>query len=557
MIYLVLNGASLGWFINQVFCSYYKCFIGTETDFFAGLRGCRCLENHYRTNMFKECKKCEVGLECKDDYATLKPGYWWSWRIESYKDHYQHFIKNLLTSTPALGKTDIQYPHPIPTPYRCPLQVSCEGGLDSRCKIGYNGPLCSVCSSRYYKQFHSCKRCPSKTWIAGQLCIIAAIILIIVAFSAWSKKVKNGKIEGKHSLTDTFLSKIKIVIGFYQVTNGLLDAFSYISWPDSLQLIGKYSAILQLGVLQIAPVSCIFDGWHVDAFGNLLAIMTINACLIGFAWIIYFSRKTIISQNRRLEEEEMYHKISELKETVYRNLFFALYVTFLSTCSKATSVLPIACWKLCQDKEDENCSEYLRADYSVKCDDSRYKSLEITAYLSVVYIIALPVATFISLWRCRRSETSANHKIFEGRDTELVRGLSFLFEDYKDRSWYWEMVEMSRKFIVTSGLVMVGSETRSYVGLTWIIGGMYGVLFSFVRPIQDDSQNSLMTASLAVTIFNLGIGAVSRIPAETLPASDITYMNSVAFDILILGANTLVMGLLIRKMFFFYLNCTT
>lgn len=76
VIYLVLNGASLGWFINQVFYSYYKCFIGTETDFFAGLRGCRCLENHYRTNMFKECKKCEVGLECKDDYATLKPGYW-------------------------------------------------------------------------------------------------------------------------------------------------------------------------------------------------------------------------------------------------------------------------------------------------------------------------------------------------------------------------------------------------------------------------------------------------------------------------------------------------
>ena len=362
--------------------------------------------------------------------------------------------------------------------------------------------------------------------------------------------MKKGKKEGKHSLTDTFLSKIKIVIGFYQVTNGLLEALSYVSWPDSLQMFGKYSAILQLDVLQIAPVSCLSDGLHADAFGNLLAIMTINACLIGFAWIIYLSSKVIISKNRFLEKEEMYHKISELKEKVYRNLFFALYVTYLSTCSKATSVLPIACWKLCQDKEDENCSEYLRADYSVKCDDSRYNNLVIIAYLSVVYIISLPVASFISLWKCRRSENSANQKTFEGRDTELVTGLSFLFEDYKDRSWYWEMVEMSRKIIVTSGLVMVGSETRSYVGLTWVIGGMYGVLFSWVKPIQDDSQNRLMTASLAVTVVNLGIGAVSRIPAENLPASDNTYMNSVAFDILILGANTLVMGLLIGKMIF-------
>lgn len=64
----------------------FKSFIGTETDFFAGLRACQCLNGFHRTHMFKECHKCEHGLECKDDYATLKPGYWWKWRNDSYKD---------------------------------------------------------------------------------------------------------------------------------------------------------------------------------------------------------------------------------------------------------------------------------------------------------------------------------------------------------------------------------------------------------------------------------------------------------------------------------------
>ena len=76
--------------------------------------------------------------------------------------------------------------------------------------------------------------------------------------------------EGEeHSLIDVFLAKSKIIIGFYQVTYGLLEAFSYIKWPDSLQVIGKYSEVLQLNILQMAPFHCLTPGLNVDAFGTL------------------------------------------------------------------------------------------------------------------------------------------------------------------------------------------------------------------------------------------------------------------------------------------------
>ena len=138
--------------INRTYKLYFKlCYVfyRYRDRFLCRDSRLRCLANYHRSHMFQECRKCGQGLECKDDYATLKPGYWWNWRNKSFKDRYQNFIKNLLTSTPALGEGDVQYPHPIPTPYRCPLEESCEGGLDSRCKIGYKGPLCSVCSSGY------------------------------------------------------------------------------------------------------------------------------------------------------------------------------------------------------------------------------------------------------------------------------------------------------------------------------------------------------------------------------------------------------------------------
>ena len=507
--------------------------------------------------MFDKCHKCGIGgLECKDDYAFLKSGYWWEWRNNTRKDRYKYFIKNLLASSPTLDVFSIQYPYPIPTSYKCPIEGSCRGGLDSPCGKGYEGPLCGVCNSGYYKQLQTCKQCPSKKVMVGQLTIVASIILIIGLIVVWTSKKRVGKNQG-HSLIDMFFSKLKIVIGFYQVTYGLLEAFSYIKWPDSLQVIGKYSEILQMNVLQVAPIDCLYPALHVDAFGNLLATMAINAALIVFSGVAYGVRKVIILRNSCLEEDEKLRKLSQTKEVIYRNLFFFLYVTYLSTCSKTANVLPPTCRKICRDDGEELCHSFLKGDYSIQCDTAKYNQVVIVAYICVAYVIALPAASFLALWRQRRVFTAAGNKeASQDPDSrmEMITGLRFLFENYKPRTWYWELVEMSRKVILTSGLILVGQESRSYIGLAWVMAGMYGVLFSWNRPIEDVTENRLMATSLAVTVVNLGIGAVSRIPTENIQTSTDAYVDAVLFKILIIGTNTLVIGQVLGKIGQFLLS---
>ena len=501
--------------------------IGTETDYVAGYRACQCLFG-------------QGGLLCRDDYASLKSGHWWQWRNKTFKDLYKVFIKNLLASSPALDDFSIKYPYPIPTPYRCPVEESCEGGLDSACKKGYEGPVCGVCSSGFYKQLQACAQCASQKWIVGQLTIVAAILLVIVAGLVWKSKRKT-KYDRESHLIDTFFSKVKIVIGFYQVTYGLLEVFSYIKWPGSLKIIAKYSGILQMNLLQIAPIHCLFPPLHMDAFGDLCLFLAMNATAICTSGVLYGFYKLIILRRRRLEDNKRSSKISQAKELVYRNLFFFLYVTYLSTCSKTASVLPLACRKLCRDEKEKLCNGYLKVDYSVQCQGEKYNHLLTLAYISTVYIFALPAASFIALWRRRT--------ILDGdavSRTEIITGLRFLFENYKSCSWYWELVETSRKVILTSGLILVGKESRSYIGLAWVVAGMYGVLFSWMKPIQDTFENRVMSASLAVTVVNLGMGAVSRIPAENLPDTD-RYTDAVVLKILILGSNTSVIGLLVGK----------
>ncbi|XP_078343260.1 cysteine repeat modular protein A-like [Oculina patagonica] len=522
------------------------CPRGTETDFFAGYRACQCLEGFYRTHMFGQCYKCIGGLQCTADYASLKPGYWWKWRSKTHRRRYTVFINNLNASLPALGADDVQYPYSIPTSYRCPREESCLGGLDSPCEVGYEGPLCAVCSSGYYKQLKTCKLCPSKKWIVGQLSIVAASLLIIIAVLAWTSK-RNTKKDDNRSVIDMLLSKVKIVIGFYQVTYGLLETFSYIKWPGSLEVIGKYSEVLQMNVLQIAPIHCLYDGVQVDAFGNLFVMLAMNAAVIGISGVVYGISKMVIVQNQSLDDGEKSAKLSQTKVLVYRYVFFFLYTTYLGTCSMTANVLPLSCRKLCQDDKEESCRKYLKADYSIQCQSSAYNHSVIVAYISTAYVIAIPVASFIALWRHRRmilAKANAESSQNPGSSMEIITGLRFLFENYKPRSWYWELVEMSRKVILTSGLILIGEESRSYTGLTLVIGGMYGMVFSWMKPIQDGFENVMMSTSLAVTVFNLAIGAVSRIPAENISSSSEPNMETFLFNMLVLGANTLVIGLL-------------
>ena len=533
-------------FLSLFFPLFYK---GTDTDSFAGLRACNCLKGFYRTHMFKGCQSCEKdGLQCVNDYATLKPGFWWKWYNDIYKGYYRNFTLNLLSSNPSFYNDLVEYSFTMPMPHACPRRESCLGGMDSNCEEGYEGPMCEVCGHRYYKRLQTCKKCPSKAWMAGQLTITIVLLLILIAVVVWTS-IKKNKENRQRPPVDIILARLKIIIGFYQVTFGLLEAFSFIKWPDSLSFIAKYSELLQLNVLQIAPLHCLFPQLKVDAFGSLFAMLAMNAAAVLFAAVAYGVRKFMIVRQSHLESDSKAKQISQTKELIYRNLFFFLFVTYLSTCSKTANVLPLACRKICHDDSSEICFKYLRSDFTIECSSPRYKRLVGVAYFAIAYIIFLPLASYVVLWRQNRKIKTMedNERQNQNFNEELASGMRFLSENYTARSWYWELVETVRKVILTSGLILVGGESRAYVGLACVISGLYGMFFAYMRPVEDPFENKLMLVSLAVTFVNLGIGAVSKIPKENVPASIDPYVDSVMFNILVIGANTLVMGLLVCK----------
>ena len=532
---------------------------GTDAKAFAGFRACKCLDNYYRTNLFGNCTPCEKkqGLNCHDDFANLTVGFWWRWKDETHLEQYRNFSKNLknFSFTPELHKANdsgIEYPYTIPQPYRCPMAEACKGGLNSSCEAGYEGPLCAVCSDGYHKQLKKCKLCPTKGWMIGQLAIIGALVIIFVILVVWGSKKKSKKDAGRPFL-DKLLGKIKVVIGFYQVLYGIMEAFSYVKWPGSLSVVGEYSEIIQMNIVQIAPLHCILPGFKFDAFTSLIAVMGFNIAAVIVA-LSSLALATWISTRRMSNEEEKRKKKERIKAIVKRNLFFFLYVTYLNTCLKTAQVVPLACHRICVDEKDaESCEKYLKADYSIDCKGERYNRLVIVGYCSIVYVIVLPAAAFIAIWKQQRAakkteeETKNDTNDFEDQGTEQS-GLRFLHENYNSRCWYWELVETVRKVILTSGLIIVGGESRAYIGLALLLSGLYGMYFGLKKPISDPFENNLMLSALAVTFVNLAIGAMSTIPSEGFSASVDPIVDNLVFNGLVFVANSLVIGLLVGKL---------
>ena len=245
----------------------------------------------------------------------------------------------------------------------------------------------------------ACRSCPSTTWIIGQSLLCSLTLCIVFAFLWWSGKRKAKNCN--RNLRDVFLSNMKIVIGFVQVTAGIMDAFAFIEWPAYLADIGKFAEIFQLNVLQIAPLQCINSNLGINVFQSMILMFAMNASVVVVAVVAYL----LICGYMRvigLGLIERQAALSKTRITLYRSTVVLLFIIFPGTCSSITRAIP--CHTICQSEKDDHCPSYLRADYSIECDQS-YSRKKIVAYVSLGYIFFFPSLAFVYLFKHLKQRT--------------------------------------------------------------------------------------------------------------------------------------------------------
>lgn len=103
------------------------------------------------------------------------------------------------------------------------------------------------------------------------------------------------------------------------------------------------------------------------------------------------------------------------------------------------------------------------------------------------------------------------------------------------------------KIVLIFGLILVGGESRVYVGLVCVFLGFYGMLFVYISFVVDLFENKLMLIFLVVIFVNLGIGVVSKILKERILVFIDLYVDGIMFNIFVIGVNFLVIGFFVGK----------
>ena len=179
------------------------------------------------------------------------------------------------------------------------------------------------------------------------------------------------------------------------------------------------SLILSIDAFRL-PLGCVQLG---SFFDQLLFLVVLPGVLVLLTVVCSFGIEV------RTESEA-----ASLKAGVIRALPYLLYIFFF-----AFPLVSSRAFQAFDCEEFDDGTRFLRADYSLDCDDAEYRRVIFLAWVAIaLYPVGVPLL-YLTLLVCARKA------VLSERPTALSRSLTFLHQDYELSMYWWEMVEIFKK----------------------------------------------------------------------------------------------------------------
>ena len=134
---------------------------------------------------------------------------------------------------------------------------------------------------------------------------------------------------------------------------------------------------------------------------------------------------------------------------------------------------------------------YLRVDPAIRCDDDEYRLILTIASGGVLFGCVL--APLLIIWHTTRKHASPE-RVSRAR-------VALLTYSYQDRFHYWEAVDLTRKMLLTSVVLLVGPDTVVQLWFVTTTGLIFLVLFLAISPYRDEAAGRIQLAALVQLEF--------------------------------------------------------
>ena len=454
--------------------------VSTSSWAFPGDTTCgRCRENLFYSDATGRCEPCPLGGVCaagsRIETIILEVGYW-----------------RLSNRTIDVRQCLFHYDQAM-TP--------CRGGLvEEVCEGNLHGPLCDSCDrptstsdgSYFDSSIARCIVCPEpgarSGLISGIVLGTVAVVLVLALLTYRPPSALQG-VSDRLKWISRFIAplgllpKAKQLVSFFQVLFSLGDVYRT-SLPPEFDEYLAWIRWITFDIFDIYPPECVGSytvRLIVTALSPLILIaVTLFVSTIGG----YACRST--------------HKGAAVGGSI---VVVIIWVLTPPVSKMILSVFDCESYRAV-DAPHERRMWFMLADKSYECYESaEYNEL---AMLSSVFVVVWPVGMpllLLCLLFCARRN-------YRAKSSLLARAIAPLASEYDAASYYWEVLEILRRLLLSAFLLAIPPDKSTMrITIALVTCFLYLCLLSTIRPFNrtDDTVVAASANLMLVFVFVIAI----------------------------------------------------
>ncbi|CAG9330615.1 unnamed protein product [Blepharisma stoltei] len=400
----------------------------------------------------------------------------------------------------------------------CPKPSSCLGSplpphlsFTGLCHEGYTGNLCQACASGYSRtSTNTCGKCPDL--VSNAFKVVGIVLVMIIVWGIMVKTTRNSAYKPK-SVQSIY---IKIFVNYLQLVT-LMTTF-HLQWPSSVSQLFSVQNDTGSVSQEFFSYDCFLDEGQGNnqVYFSKLVIMSIIPIIIAIISILFWGSVAIYKKTLTSFKNDLTSTIVILLFLYHPNLVKSMFAMF--SC-----------------REIEEGEYWLIDNLDIRCWDDRhiFYSVTVAAPSILVWGIGIPTLSLYFLWRNKRRLDSISVRLQFG----------FLFNGYKAKSYYWELVILYRKILIVCCSVFLANISTSIQALTIMMLLLFCVYFqSIVQPYDGDALNEMEVRSILVAAVTIYCGLYYL-------TGSLDFYSKTIFFILICVANIYFLYYWLKKMF--------
>lgn len=430
---------------------------------------------------------------------------------------------------------------------RCPYKDACKGGTnaDDLCFDEYTGAYCSICVEGYSKQSDgSCNKCNASSKIVTPIVLASLSATIFSAicyiFVKWEKiraylerlVVQIAEKAEEYKL-NSLRTKVKIMITFVQVLT-LMPSVLVSAFPEDYLNVISGLNFIQLDFINLFDFGCLYD----SNFHTRLLTATLGPfVLCGLALLVLLIKKVVLMNT-----------FTPYRTPQMQKDFISAIIVITFLIFSPTSITIFEAFA-CEDFDDGK--KLLIADYSIDCRSDAYLYYALYAgFMILVYPCGIPLAYYMILTYYHKFVNPSARLVVRQEERHLVdkriiqaekaklrdtyaeiAHITFLYENYSPRRWYFEMLDCFRRLLLTAIPVLFLRDSVLQVVVVLIFSLVWCIVYMELRPFAKKNDNTVAIISQWAISFTL-LGGIATTAAD-LEGDD----KNAAFSVILIMMN--------------------